>query len=213
MTTYSQYDLSSGFTSAKANGTDSRTWVSSNSIISNAIRYNWSGATVAYDMAFNTSTSATPHVWRDDANTFPVEFSNDGNSWSTAGCPDAETIYLKAANGDVSSFLSPQWQYSSANPANSSGGGTLGGTVYIQDAKIVKYGGVTGLRFEQRGYPAASYELIGTSSVPTWSLTSQTNDLQHHVSNLNPGTYYLYQDSVLVATLSAGASKVSCNFW
>lgn len=96
----------------------------------------------------------------------------------------------------------------------SSGGGpsTLG--VFVPDAKIVNYGGITGLRFEQRGYPAASYELIGPSSNSTWTLTSQSNNLQHHISNLSSGTYYLWQDSVLVATLIASArKKVFCNFW
>jgi hypothetical protein len=96
---------------------DTKTWTASTTILSNAIRYNWSGGT-GWDIAFNTSGSSNPHAWRDDSVTFPVDFSINQTTWYTGGgsaCPDAETIYLRAANGDVHSFLSPQWQYSSAN--------------------------------------------------------------------------------------------------
>jgi len=94
----------------------------------------------------------------------------------------------------------------------SSGGGTSTEEVFFPDAKIVNFVGITGFRFEQRSYPAASYELVGPGGTNSWSLTSQTTNLQHHISNLSVGTYLLYQDSLLVATLVA-RSKVSCNFW
>jgi hypothetical protein len=92
--------------------------------------------------------------------------------------------------------------------------GTSTEEVFVPDAKIVNYGGLTGLRFEQRSYPAASYELIGPDASSTWSLTSQSSNLQYHISNLTAGTYYLWQDSVQVATLIArDKRKVHCNFW
>jgi len=120
------------------------------------------------------------------------------------------------SNGVVtlSSSSYPNWYKFDDPNFTSSGGGTSTEEVFVPDAKIVNYGGLTGLRFEQRGYPAASYELTGPGASSTWTLTSQSNNLQHHISNLSAGTYYLWQDSVQVATLIASDNKkVFCNFW
>jgi len=94
-------------------------------------------------------------------------------------------------------------------------GSSLGtGTVLVQDAKIVNYGGITGLRFEQRGYVAASYELTGPGGPYNWTVSTGSNNLQHHINQLAEGTYYLWTGGIQVATLVATLSKkVFCNFW
>ena len=149
----------------------------------------WQSNSSEYSIKVNSS-----HAWFDNGGNDPVDPVVNGNY-----------IELKNSGGTV------LYRFIPPNPPPG-GGGTLGGTVYVQDAKIVNYAGLTGLRFEQRGYPVASYELTGTGFTSSWSLTSQSNDLQHHISNLSVGTYYLYQDSLLVATLKARL-HVSCNFW
>ena len=130
---------------------------------------------------------------------------------SSATINGAEYWQLIDPNGVRLRFLKTA-PFNGAPPTTGGGGGTSTEEVFVPDAKIVNYGGLTGFRFEQRGYPAASYELIGPGASSTWTLTSQTNNLQHHISNLSAGTYYLWQDSVQVATLIA-RTKVFCNFW
>lgn len=95
-----------------------------------------------------------------------------------------------------------------------SGGGTSTEDVLVEDVKIVDYGGITGFRFEQRGYAAASYQLIGPATY-NWTVTVASNNLQHHISQLAAGTYYLWSGGSQLATLTTPSrqKKVFCNFW
>lgn len=227
MTTYSQYDLTSGFTSATATGGDSRTWTASGAIVSNAVRYNWTNnPSTLWDIAFNTSASPTPHIWRDDRGTFPAEFSNDGVNFSVSGCPDAQTIYIRdSANGAISFFQSPQWQYSSANTSGSGGPGTLSvvstGWTYKVPAGVVPV--------EE---PGRELFLNIAASAPTDSYQIYHDGVYHSTVYHTTGTvsssqdtnvakeYVLYRGTVqtssslniIVATFTR-MKKVSCNFW
>ena len=163
---------------------------------SSITEYAGSGYVLQYDGSQTEPWSVASSVWGGTA---------------TISRPSSGVIRVTSSNIDRGTWTETDAFLNGVLPS-SSGGGPLGGTVYVQDAKIVNYGGLTGFRFEQRGYPAASYELIGPGASSTWTLTSQTNNLQHHISNLSAGTYYLWQDSVQVATLIA-RTKVFCNFW
>jgi hypothetical protein len=70
----------------------------------------------------------------------------------TAVTYDLSSGVVSLSPSSYGSFTSPF--YTAASSGGS--GGLGGGTVYVQDAKIVNYGGITGFRFEQRGYPAAN---------------------------------------------------------
>ena len=230
MSTYSQYSHS-GFTSAKADGTDSKTWTASSTIQGNAVRYNWSGGS-GWDIAFNTSgNTSNPHAWRDDSNVFPVDFSIDQNTWytgSTSACPDAETIYLRAANGDVHSFLSPQWQYSSANTSSSGPPpGTLSNNVSFiyQEANVPWVSGQIGANEPTGSYPVTT----GGSLVQGYGVTnplSHTNGTRTQfsfpIAYADYGVWHLhkaYVTSALNTPLAtaivsvASKKKVFTNFW
>lgn len=157
------------------------------------IKFTDSSGTLTLDVNPSTGTDA------------PASFNTGGSDVTSGTVVAGNTINLKASDGVVRAT----WTLS-----NFYTGGTSTEEVFVPDAKIVNYGGLTGLRFEQRSYPAASYELIGPTVSSTWSLTSQSSNLQYHISNLIAGTYYLWQDSVQVATLIArDKGKVHCNFW
>lgn len=114
MTTYSNYDTTSSVV-------DTHYTFTCYGISTDAVRYS---AGSGLNIAFETSTNAPApiHVWRDDGGGYPLEFSHSSSGpWSTS-VTDAATIYMASqtgGNGIVGSFSSPQWQYSSANPANS----------------------------------------------------------------------------------------------
>lgn len=140
-------------------------------------------------------SSTSPYTWSDHGSNHPLNQPNENNGVVTLSSVGYTNLYK---------FSTSYWD-------GLNGGGTSTEEVFVPNAKIVYYSGLTGRRFEQRGYPSASYELIGSGATHTWTLTSQSNNLQHHISGLSAGIWYLWQDSVLVATL--GKSKVFCNFW
>ena len=170
--------------------------------------------------SYNSSAShkikynSTSQKWEDLADGQPSKISDTYNvnttpvTGSSTGA-NPEEVFLWNNNGG-------QFLGKFSNPFHTtSGGGTSTEEVFVPEAKIVDYGGTTGFRFEQRSYPAGSYQLTpsGGSSF-TWSLTSQSSNLQYHISQLIAGTYYLWQDSVQVATLVTPSSrKVFSNFW
>lgn len=169
---------------------------------SSVLEYSGSGYVLQYDGSQTEPWSISSAVW-------------GGISYITR--PSSTTVRV---NQQLSGSIADRGTWTETDAfvngvlPSSSGGGTSTEEVFVPDAKIVNYGGLTGLRFEQRGFPAASYELIGPGLSSTWTLTSQSNNLQHHISNLSAGTYYLWQDSVQVATLIASDNKkVFCNFW
>jgi len=184
----------------------------------------------------STSTSVFYELYYNGVNSdggiYGLEIKDDNKMYVTTsnntGAPDAVAVgnFVSAqtsvtiSNGDTVSLytssggLLAQINVDTTMLWTSSGAGGLGGTVYVQIAKVVDHGVPTGLRFEQRGFVAGSYELTGPGGPYTWTLSSQSNNLQHHIGPLLKGTYYLYQDAILYATIIAGGKrKVHCNFW
>jgi len=163
-------------------------------------------------------------VSSDDARTIAVDTST--GAWSdyntTSGNDPTIVVDSTATNSDVSltdnngvlkfRFLDPNY---SNRSYGSGGGGTSTEEVLVEDAKMVYYEGITGWRFEQRGYAAGSYQLIGGTVNESWTVSNGSNNLQHHISQIPAnGTYSLYFGSNIVATLSTTSlKKVFCNFW
>ena len=93
------------------------TW-SNIGVSSDAVRYqvpNHAGKKIA----FNVNTHATPHVWRDDGNDYPLKFAHSSSGPWLDEVSDAATIWLAAdaaGNSGVGSFSSPHWQYYSSGP-------------------------------------------------------------------------------------------------
>lgn len=183
---------------------------------SNADDTNWD---TSYASPWNTVINRW--TWKHGGTTHRVIYDRDlgwssvdiayGSGWTQSTESNGYIRWTRSSdNAYYEIDPSAAWVSGSPPPPTS---GTSTEEAFVPDAKIVNYGGLTGLRFEQRGYPAASYELVGPGTTNTWTLTTQSNSLQHHISNLNPGTWYLYQDSVQVATLVAGKRRVFCNFW
>jgi hypothetical protein len=104
---YSQYDETSSIT---ATNNSNRTW-NVETADNSAIYYNRGGGR---GFKFN-KTGTDQHKWSDYGGNNPAQFSNVGTSgpWSST-VADAETIYTADSSGNhLSTFLSPQWQYSS----------------------------------------------------------------------------------------------------
>jgi len=173
----------------------------------------YSSASNGYDIQRNTSND----TWADDGGDYPSHFVVTGSTTQPTGQTTGGTYQATSTNKYLHIFIGTGSNHyvgyidAWTSFQSGSGGGTSTEEVFVPNAQIVYYSGLTGRRFEQRGYPPASYELIGSSATHTWTLTSQSNNLQYHISGLSAGIWYLWQDSVLVATL--GKSKVFCNFW
>jgi len=120
---------------------------------------------------------------------------------------NGETIYLQHSSVHLGSFV---W-----NSSYVVAGGTSTEDVLVENASMVFYAGVTGWRFEQRGYAAGAYSLVGGTVNESWTVSNGSNNLQHHISQIPAGgTYYLYSGSNLAATLATTDNKkVFCNFW
>ena len=120
MSTYTQYSTSDITDSA------GDTWTYTG-ISEDAARYTrTSGSNIAFEI--DTNAPGPIHVWRDDGENYPATFSHSATGPWTSSVGDAQTIYMNNPSAtNVRSFTSPHWQYSSANPANSGGGGALPG--------------------------------------------------------------------------------------
>lgn len=230
MTTYTQYDTTSSIVSSEIGTTYQLTWTCSG-ILSDAVRYN---AGSGVNIAFETSSNApgNVHVWRDDGVGFPAEFSDDNVNWASS-CADAQTIYIRNIGGGSHSFTSPQWQYSSANPANSSGGGTsTEGVATVQwSASFSKNPGddywrwtVTGLNTDSTDYiylydemptSTSTHQPIGTRTFTSSSSSSTQYGL--FIPDITK-TYYVINflsggSFEILATKNFGRNKVFSNFW
>lgn len=143
--------------------------------------------------------------------------ASDYNTWTDAGTFDPTSVTENSGTIKLEN-ASSQLLYEFTKPTTaswiSSGGGTSTEDVLVEDARIVDYGGITGFRFEQRGYAAASYQLIGPATY-SWTVSVASNNLQHHISQLAAGTYVLSSGGSDLATLSTPSrqKKVFCNFW
>lgn len=224
MSTYSQYDISSNLVSNDTGG-NVTTWIC-NGIQSNAVRYSagtFGGA--AWNIAFNTSTFSvlgSVHKWRDDGGGFPAYFSHSVNGPWSLEVDDAPTIYMATSStgGGERWFTSPQWQYSSANPANSAGGGNTGGSgsgpapVYGDGSiDIDSNGSLT--YYISSDAPTAQYDIFQDNTLLlSISHVTGTSD-----SGGSPGPFdrrtsefSLKSGSTLIWYLGR-ISKVFCNFW
>merc|ERR1712205_127927 len=68
-----------------------------------------------------------------------------------------------------------------------------------------------GWRFEQRGYAAGSYQLIGGTVNESWTVSTGSNNLQHHISQIPAGgTYNLKSGTNVLATLTTSADRKNC---
>lgn len=152
-----------------------------------------------HEICINVSNNNT---WEDLGESDPVSVTTVGTS------PE----YIKCTFGGGAVFY---FENKSSWYTDSSGGGTSTEEVLVEDAKMVFYTGLTGWRFEQRGYAAGSYQLIGGTVNESWTVSSGSNNLQHHISQIPAnGTYTLYSGSNVVVTLSTTSKKkVFCNFW
>ena len=139
--------------------------------------------------------------WEDDGGSSPHDVDDTGSTH----------VVLSSSGNVLYTFLRP-----TASTASwlSSGGGTSTEEVLVEDARMVYYSGITGWRFEQRGFAAGSYQLIGGTVSESWTVSSGSNNLQHHISQIPAGgTYLLYSGSTVVASLTTTSKKVFCNFW
>ena len=144
----------------------------------------------------------------------PANFSGAGYTNVGSGTVSAgNSIDLYNPHGTASSNISAVFTVPSLG--YSSGGGTSTEEVLVENASMVFYVGVTGWRFEQRGYAAGAYSLVGGTVNESWTVSNASNNLQHHISQIPAGgTYYLYSGSNLAATLvTTSNKKVFCNFW
>jgi len=211
---------------SQLNGTDGSSvaqWSSStNRVYKQTTRHGTVSGKLIYDL-WRTDTNAW--VSSNDVRTIAVDTST--GAWSdhnpTSGTDPTIVVDSTSSNSDVTltdnnnvlkfRFLDPNY---SNRSYGTSGGGTSTEEVLVEDARMVFYTGTTGWRFEQRGYAAGSYQLIGGTVNESWTVSTGSNNLQHHISQIPAGgTYQLYSGSSVVATLTTNnaSKKVFCNFW
>lgn len=186
-------------------------WVCTSSFV-----YSRGGSAGGHDITYNGTN------WVDgNSSDWPTHFGTSSTDSTVVTPVGSDTdLYLWSSSTFVCKLVNPDPTTGGTGTEGGSGGGSGGGTVYVQDAKIYFVSGSTGYRFEQRGYPAGNYELaildgttsISSTSMGIWALSSQSNDLQHHISNLDRGTYYLWQDGNIVLRIDT-RKKVHRNFW
>ena len=188
----------------------------------------WHGV-FEYRLRSETSTKAVYDLW--DLTSNPNNWANsnsDGSikvvfstgTWADNGSANPSSV-VENSDGTISLFnTSNLLRYKFTKPTAStaswlsSGGGTSTEEVLVEDARMVYYSGITGWRFEQRGFAAGSYQLIGGTVSESWTVSSGSNNLQHHISQIPAGgTYLLYSGSTVVASLTTTSKKVFCNFW
>lgn len=221
---YSQYSTS-GFTSVRSNGQDSRTWTFVN-VQGDASRYtSGTGEAMAFEHASNAPGAI--HVWRDDDLNFPVTFSSDGINYG-ASCDDAQTVYLKAANGDVHSFTSPHYQYYSST--SSSGGVSTFSAVFspntstelsftvTRSGPTLYEGGITAIHLFDDDVFSFTNPVYTMNWPASTSITSQTGSSLYNFTLDATKTYYLATaQGTTYATSTpesrSGKKKVHCNFW
>ena len=168
-----------------------------------------------YSFNYNASANYTPST------TYETIYFKPGQGWndlSSTSNPYSLTTTNGVTEGTNSSgSVMMKWGHSGfPDPTiSTSGGGTSTEEVLVENAQMLYYGGITGWRFEQRGYAAGSYQLIGGTVNESWTVSNGSNNLQHHISQIPAnGTYSLYFGSNIVATLSTTSlKKVFCNFW
>ena len=223
MTTYSQYDTTSSVVSTHYTFTCS-------GIQSDAVRYSHSAGK---NIAFETSANApgAVHVWRDDGVDYPLKFSHSSSGPWTDSVADAATIYMSAdaaGTSGVGSFSSPQWQYSSANPANS-GTSTEGSTAPSGSTYINSQGQIV---FVINGSSPSSdgtivYKIfrrpIGSAFEQAYVVPHTNGSDTEWTIGLNYSLYDRWElrvesttalvQSGVLARYSTGTSKVFTNFW
>ena len=155
----------------------------------------------------NRTLTYQNNVWSDSGTDAPVLKDSNGNTITQT--PSNPQSFVIDWYGQDSTVVNPYY-------TSGSGGGTSTEDVLVENASMVFYAGVTGWRFEQRGYAAGAYSLVGGTVNESWTVLNGSNNLQHHISQIPAGgTYYLYSGSNLAATLSTTTDnkKVFCNFW
>lgn len=200
----------------------SGTWASAHSlhpVVDDNYGSSGSGGVYRWDIQ---NSSSTEHVGSgyilqyDGSQSEPWSVSS--SVWSggaTISRPSTGVIRVTAQSIDRGTWTETAAFLNGVMP--SSGGGTSTEELLVENASMVFYAGVTGWRFEQRGYAAGDYSLIGGTVNESWTVLNGSNNLQHHISQIPAGgTYYLYSGSNTqpIATLSTITSKrVHCNFW
>jgi len=175
--------------------------------------------------------NSSDRKWRDTGTDHPYGFKINTSSTTTApyntGYDTVSVATLQNNTQYVHMNTSTQggpWATVQMDGWSATGGGTSTEGVLVQSATIV------GGTFEQRGYPVGNYGL--TSHLPGngvynhqtfWSVGTATNDIQHTISNLADGSYWLSNNVVglnspetIVAstpTTPSSSKKVFCNFW
>jgi len=185
---------------------DSPVNASSGVVVNNARQWEWDISSTG--VFYSTGTDHMIYF-------IPGSASNNGEWWQHGSVPiqgtrSGTTITL----GTVAVF--DETDAFDGDIPNTSGGGTSTEEVLVENAQMVFYSGITGWRFEQRGYAAGSYQLIGGTVNESWTVSTGSNNLQHHISQIPAGgTYELKSGSTVLATLSTQTTKkkVFCNFW
>jgi hypothetical protein len=211
MTTYSQYDTTTAVVSTHYTFT-------CNGVSSDAVRYS---AGNGKNIAFETSANAPGyvHVWRDDGFAYPVKFAHSSSGPWLDRVDDAATIYLSAdtsGTSGVGSFTSPQWQYSSGNPANSgptvtsitSGYIVTDDTVTNTDFTLLKNG--SAYANTNISLTAATIQLPSDAQVAGYTYTLQYDGSAYYSATIDSQTYEeFYYDDSWTASPSSGRQTTS----
>ena len=190
--------------------------IDSNSVWDGTHEYRWKSSITGYEVYKLVEVSSGNGI----GDIYDIVVDTSTNTWEDLGAgnpndvTDGTTVQLGSGTGSLSNlykFTKPTTAY-----WISSGSGTGTEEVLVENAQMVFYSGITGWRFEQRGYAAGSYQLIGGTVNESWTVSTGSNNLQHHISQIPAGgTYNLKSGTNVLATLttSADRKKVFCNFW
>jgi hypothetical protein len=215
MTSYSQYDDTSSITASNISG---RIWTV---VSATSVRIKYSRGSER-GFQFN-KTGSDQHKWSDYGSNSPEQFSITGTSgpWSST-VPDAETIYTADASGNhLSTFLSPQWQYSSANSGSGSDTGTEGVPVFdINKDRFVVSGISQGTYWLNAFFGNGDVWMFTVPATQSYTVypggseasPANTDSLVEFV----PGTYYVTGTGSYVSptfTVTVSSKKVFSNFW